>query len=139
MQRTLGGAMGTTLKILTAGAVMGAALSGGIVTANAQYYPPPPYGYGGAGPPGTGARRVTPCRAATVRRIGVPGVAGGILGTAVHRATRCKAATVHLIEVPSVAHLADGTVIKRCGRKGERFAVPRAEEMLKYCRGNFVL
>ena len=47
MQRTLGGAMGTTLKILTAGAVMGAALSGGMVTANAQYYPPPPYGYGG--------------------------------------------------------------------------------------------
>ena len=39
--------MGTTPKILMAGAVMGAALSGGIVTANAQYYPPPPYGYGG--------------------------------------------------------------------------------------------
>jgi hypothetical protein len=39
--------MGTTLRILAAGALIGAALSGGIVTANAQYYPPPPYGYGG--------------------------------------------------------------------------------------------
>src|SRR5690348_5993675 len=70
-----------------------------------------------AGPPGTDARRVTPCRVATVRPIGVPGVANGILGTAVHRATRCKAATVHLIEVQSVAHLADGTVIKRYGAR----------------------
>jgi hypothetical protein len=42
--------MGTTLRILAAGALIGAALSGGIVTANAQYYPPPPYGYGGGWP-----------------------------------------------------------------------------------------
>jgi hypothetical protein len=41
--------MGTTVKILLAGALVGAALSDGVVAAKAQYYPPPPYGYGGYG------------------------------------------------------------------------------------------
>src|SRR5262249_29915935 len=38
--------MRTTTKILLAGALIGAAVTDGIRTANAQYYYPPPYGYG---------------------------------------------------------------------------------------------
>jgi hypothetical protein len=41
--------MRTTTRIVLASALIGAAVAGGIGTANAQYYPPPPYGYGYGG------------------------------------------------------------------------------------------
>jgi hypothetical protein len=41
--------MRTTTRIVLASASIGAAVAGGIGTANAQYYAPPPYGYGYGG------------------------------------------------------------------------------------------
>jgi hypothetical protein len=42
--------MRTTTRIVLAGALIGAAVADGTVTASAQYYyPPPPYGYGYGG------------------------------------------------------------------------------------------
>ena len=41
--------MRTTTMIALASVLIGAAVTGGKGTANAQYYPPPPYGYGYGG------------------------------------------------------------------------------------------
>ena len=53
--------------------------------------------------PGTAARRVTRCRAATARRIEDPAEADGVRGTAVPRVTRYRAATALPIKVRSAA------------------------------------
>jgi hypothetical protein len=74
-----------------------------------------------AGKLGTAARRVTRCRAATVRRIEVPAEADGVLGTAVPRATRCRAATVHPIKVRSAARRADGMAIEFKRTQAQRY------------------
>jgi len=96
-----------------------------------------------AGEPGTAARRGTPCRAATVRRIKDPPEADGVLGTAALLATRCRAVAVHPIKVQSATHHADGmaTEFERTQaqryRLGKLFGRPAAKP--EFCRENFAL
>jgi len=78
-----------------------------------------------AGRRGTAARRVTPCRAATVRRIEDLAEADGVLGTAVHRATRCRAVTVHPTKVRSATRHVDGTAIELERMQARRYLLVR--------------
>src|SRR5262249_13044549 len=78
---------------------------------------------------GTDARRVTPCRAATVRRTRVLAAADGVLGTPVPLATRCKAVTVRRIEATSPLIIAADTAPVRAVSLCRRRATKQRDEL----------
>jgi hypothetical protein len=108
--------MRTTTRIVLASALIGAAVADGIGTANAQYYPPPPYGYDGGWRTWNGCPPGYTVEAAAAHPIKAPAEAGGVPGTAARRATRCRAATARPIKVRSAAR-ADGMATEPSGRR----------------------
>lgn len=130
-----------TRVFLLVGAVAGAALPGAM-TAEAQYYYPPPYGYGDGWRGWNGCPPGYTVQGGNCAPYRVLLAADGIPGTAVPPAIRCRAGTAHPIAVQSVTRV-DGTATEIAPNKRlsatlsadckERGRAP------KFGRENFVL
>jgi hypothetical protein len=115
--------MGTTAKIVFAGALIGAAAAGGIATANAQYYyPPPPYGYGDGWRTYNGCPPGYTVQGGNCAPYRGPGGGGWRTWNGCPPGYTVKAATAPPTEARSAAHLVDGTATEICGRESARFA-----------------